>query len=202
VSSLRARGFKGQTTMRTNPLPLRGLDHHLLPGQGGAGLATMPPSSALLATTTAGSTFGQPRLRGTSPFPFATKQTLLQFGDLGFEDLDLVLQLLLLSQSSRKQALVRMSLLAQLDVFQPKCFLSLSHWKARLPGDEADVPNKMGSPENSLWSRYLRRNPVLVIHRILTSRARPSRRSPRRCKGVSLVSALGQCLDVPFRFRP
>ena len=147
---------------------LGGLDHHLLHGQGGAGLATMPPSSALLATTTAGSTFGQPRLRGTYPFPFATKQTLLQFGELGFEDLDLVLQLLLLSQSSRMQALVRMSLLAQLDFFQPKFFLSISHWKVRLPGDEEGVPNKMGSPENSLWSRCLRRNPVLVIHRILT----------------------------------
>jgi hypothetical protein len=68
------------------------------------------------------------------------------------------------------QALVIMSLLAQLDVFQAKVFLSLSHWKARLPGDEMRVPNKMRSPENSLWSRCLRRNPVLVIHRIFTSK--------------------------------
>jgi hypothetical protein len=66
------------------------------------------------------------------------------------------------------QALVIMSLLAQLDVFQPKFVLSLSHWKARLPGDKARFPNKMRSPENSLWSRCLRRNPVLVIHRIFT----------------------------------
>ena len=107
-----------------------------------------PPSSTLLATTTAGSTFGQTRLRGTSPFPFATKETLLQFGDLGFEGLDLV------------------RVLAQLDVFQPKFFLSRSHCKARLPGKEASAPNQMRSPENSLWSRCLRRNPVLVIHRI------------------------------------
>ena len=60
----------------------------------------MPPSSVLLATTTAGSTFGQPRLRGTSPFPFATKQTFLQFGDLGFEGVDWVRLLQLLNQIS------------------------------------------------------------------------------------------------------
>src|ERR1039457_213272 len=66
------------------------------------------------------------------------------------------------------QALVIMSLLAQLDVFQPKFFLSLSHRKATLPGDKARVPNKMRSRENSLWSRCIRRNPVLVIHRIFT----------------------------------
>src|ERR1039457_2472750 len=70
------------------------------------------------------------------------------------------------------QALVIMSLLAQLDVFQPKFFLSLSHRKARLPGDKARVPNKMRSRENSLWSRCIRRNPVLVIHRIFTSYSR------------------------------
>ena len=128
----------------------------------------MPPSSALLATATVKPSFGQPRLRGKSPFPFAAKQTLLQFGDLGFEDLDLARLLLLLSQGSRMQALVIMSLLAQLDVFQPKFFLSLSHWQARLPGDKARVPNKMRSRENSLWSRCIRRNPVLVIHRIFT----------------------------------
>jgi hypothetical protein len=67
------------------------------------------------------------------------------------------------------QALVIMSLLAQLDVFQPKFFLSLSHWKPRLPGENPRVPNKMHSRENSLWSRGTRRNPVLVIHRIFTS---------------------------------
>ena len=128
----------------------------------------MPPRSTLLATTTAGATFGQPRLRGTSPFPFATKQTFLQFGDLGFEGVDLVRLLLLLNQSLRMQALVIMSLLAQLDVFQPKFFLNLSHWKARLPEEEKSVPHKLRPPENSLWSRCLRRNPVLVIHRILT----------------------------------
>ena len=76
--------------------------------------------------------------------------------------------LLLLSQGSRMQALVIMSLLAQLDVFQPKFFLSLSHRKARLPGDKARGPNKMRSRENSLWSRCIRRNPVLIIHRIFT----------------------------------
>ena len=128
----------------------------------------MPPRSTLLATTTAGSTFGQPRLRGTSPFPFATKQTFLQFGDLGFEGVDLVRLLLLLNQSLRMQALVIMSLLAQLDVFQPKFFLNLSHWKARLPGEEKSVPNNLRPPENILWSRGLRRNTVLVVHRILT----------------------------------
>ena len=76
--------------------------------------------------------------------------------------------ILWLSQGSRMQALVIMSLLTQLVVCQPKFLLSLSHWKARLPGDEARVPNKMRSPENSLWSRCRRRNPVLVIHRVLT----------------------------------
>jgi hypothetical protein len=69
----------------------------------------------------------------------------------------------------RMQALVIMSLLAQLDVFQPKFFLNLSHWKARLPGEEKSVPNNLRPPENSLWSRGLRRNTVLVVHRILTS---------------------------------
>jgi len=154
--------------------PLRGLDHHLLHGQGGAGLATMPPSSALLPTTTAGSTFGQPRLRGTSPFHFATKQTLLQFDDLGFEDLDLVLHLLLLSQSSRMQALVIMSLLAQLDVFQPKFFLNLSHWKARLPGDEEVLQRKVavraGQDETVVEGPFTDK-PTQTIQRALFAKA-------------------------------
>ena len=42
-------------------------------------------------------TFGQPRLRGTSPFPFCDQIDALQFGDLGFEGLDLVRLLLLLT---------------------------------------------------------------------------------------------------------
>ena len=64
-----------------------------------------------------------------------------------------------------------MSLLAQLDVFQPKFFLSLSPWKVRLPREETRVPNKMRSPENSLWSRCLRQNSVFFVHRIFTSPA-------------------------------
>jgi hypothetical protein len=62
-----------------------------------------------------------------------------------------------------------MSLLAQLDVFQPKFFLNRSHRKARLPGDWERVPNKKPSRENILWSRFIRWNRILVVHRIFTS---------------------------------
>ena len=112
---------------------------------------------------------GRPRLRGKSSLRFAAKQALLQFGELGFEDLDLVRLFLLLDQRARMQALVIMSLLAQPDVFQPKFFFGLGHRKASLPGDWARVPNKMHSRENTLRSRFIRRNRILVVHRIFTS---------------------------------
>jgi hypothetical protein len=121
-----------------------------------------------LAPATVEAPLGRPRLRGESPLRFAAKQALLQFGELGFEDLDLARLFLLLNQCARMQALVIMSLLAQLDVFQPKFFLNRSHRKASLPGDWARVPNKVPSRENSLRSRFIRWNRIVVVHRIFT----------------------------------
>ena len=150
MGRLRARRFERQTATSTNPLRQGCLDHHILRRQGGTAPAAMPPSSALLAPATVEAPFRHPRLRGKSPFRFAAKQTLLQFGDFGFEDLDLARLFLLLNQCARMQVLVIMSLLAQPDVLQPKFFLNLSHRKARLPEDGERVPKNMLSRENTL----------------------------------------------------
>ena len=89
--------------------------------------------------------FRRPRLGGKSPLRFAPKETLVQFGDFGFQDLDLGRLFLLLSQRALMQAPVIMGLLAQPDVFQPKFLPNLSHRKARLAEDWDRVPTKMSS---------------------------------------------------------